>query len=56
MWVAEADLQSNQSQDPADAMGDLHGTAAENEVKFHLRVELEKNASLQLKQNCMSDQ
>lgn len=26
-------------------MGNLLGTAAESEIKFHLRIELEKNAT-----------
>jgi len=50
-WVAEADLQPSQIQDLAEGMGDLLGAAAGHEMKFHLRVELDKNASQQVKQN-----
>ena len=50
-WVAEADLQPSQIQDLAETMGDLLKAAAGIEIKFHLRVELDKNASQQVKQN-----
>ena len=43
-WVAETDLQTNQIQDLAEGMGDLLGAVEGSEIKFHLRVELEKNA------------
>jgi len=44
-WVAEADLQPSQIQDLAEVMGNLLGAAAGSEIKFHLRVELDKNAT-----------
>jgi hypothetical protein len=50
-WVAEADLQPSQIQDLAEGMGDLLKAAAGTEIKFRLRVELDKNASQQVKQN-----
>jgi len=31
-------------------MGDLPGTAAENDIKFHLRVKLDNNASRKVRQ------
>ena len=53
-WVAEADLQPSQIQDLAEGMGDLLGAAAGSEIKFRLRVELDKNASQQVKQSVNS--
>jgi hypothetical protein len=50
-WVAEADLQPSQIQDLAEGMGDLLKAAAGSEIRFHLRVELDKKASQQVKQN-----
>jgi hypothetical protein len=49
-WVAEADLQPSQIQDLAMGMGELF-KAAGSEIKFRLRVELEKNAPQQVKEN-----
>jgi hypothetical protein len=43
-WVVEADLQPSQIQDLAEGMGDLPKVAARSEIKFHLRVELDKDA------------
>jgi hypothetical protein len=38
----------------AEAMAELLGEAVRSEFKFHHRVELDKNASLQFKQNVNS--
>ncbi len=40
VFIAEADLRPNEIQDLADAMGELTSTAAGNELKFHLKIEL----------------
>jgi len=40
--IAEADLQAGQIQDLADAMGDLLTATAGHDVKFHLRMEMER--------------
>ncbi len=40
VYVAEADLQPSQIQDLAEVMGDLLSAAAGNDLKFHVRIEL----------------
>jgi hypothetical protein len=50
-WVAEADLQPSQIQGMAEDMGDPLMVTAGSEIKFTVRLELDKNTSKLVKQN-----